>query len=72
MKNTIPEHAHPLVKRFFEIMRDEDIPTVQIARTAGLNQQTVFGWRYKANPSITSFEAALNAAGYRLDIVEAG
>lgn len=35
---------------------------------AGLGRDTVREWRYRCNPGIANFEAALNVLGYELCI----
>lgn len=72
MRRVVTERAHPLVRRFYQILADEGINVSDIARTSGLSDQGIWDWKDKSNPSVPNFEAALNAAGYRLEIVEAG
>jgi NADH:ubiquinone oxidoreductase subunit 3 (subunit A) len=47
-------------------------PTSQkyIAYESGVSPKTISDWRYRSAPSLANFEAALNALGYQLKIVE--
>jgi transcriptional regulator with XRE-family HTH domain len=64
----VPNHAHPLVRRFYELLNLTGWTQAEICRAAGLSDQTVKGWHRKS-PQLVTFEAALNVAGYRLAIV---
>lgn len=66
----IPDHCHPLVKRYLEILNEEDTTLKEAAKAAGLSPGTMTGWRYRATPTILNFEAALNAMDYELKIVK--
>ena len=62
-------HAHPLVRRFFEIAEGQQIGITDIAERAGLGIATVSKWRNRHTPTVAAFEAALNVVGYELRIV---
>lgn len=66
---TIPEHAHPLVRRMFELMNEEKVVMRDIAPKAGIQPCTISTWRYRSAPTLPLFQAALNALGYDLAIV---
>lgn len=66
----VHEHAHPLVRRFFNLLNRHMTTMQEVAQRTSINPCTISGWRFKANPSLANFEAALNAIGYRLQIVE--
>lgn len=66
-RQKVPEHAHPLVRRFFELMNREQVIQDEITSRAGLGRQTLRSWHRKS-PQLVSFDAALNALGYRLTI----
>lgn len=65
-----PEHAHPLVKQFFREMDQRQAQQNVLCEVAGLATSTVEQWRYKTNPTIINFDAALNALGLELCIRE--
>lgn len=67
---TIPVHAHPLVKRFFRIMKVEQATYDQVARRAGIGPNTILKWRKHSSPSLLNFEAVLNVLGKKLIIVD--
>lgn len=71
MSLTIPSGCHPLVSEFFSIMNQEGVCVTKLADEAGLSRGTFYSWRRKSNPNIAVFSAALNAAGYKLEIVKA-
>ena len=67
----IPAHAHPLIRRMVEIANDHKTVMREVAERAGLRPETVCNWRYRNSPRLADFEAAINALGYELHIVEA-
>ena len=66
----IPERAHPLVRRFYALINTEQATLTDLADRSGLNRRTMSDWRYNRMPTISNFEAALNALGYELRIVK--
>jgi transcriptional regulator with XRE-family HTH domain len=66
----IPLHANPLIKRLIELANEQKTTMREVAERAGLRPETVSNWRYRNSPRIADFEAALNAIGYELKIVE--
>jgi len=69
-KIPIPPHAHPLVRRLIELANNEKASIQEIAERSGLQARTISNWRYCCQPSLANYEAALNALGYELKIVE--
>lgn len=65
----IPEHCHPLVRRFFEAMNEERALRREVSERSGLSPCAITDWRRKV-PRIDNFDAALNTLGLRLEIVE--
>lgn len=68
----IPPHAHPLIRQMVQIANRDMTTMREIGERAGLRAETVSNWRYRASPRLADFEAALNALGYELRIVESG
>lgn len=66
----IPPHAHPLVRRLIECANEQKTTLSEMAERAGQSPKTISDWRYRSTPSLANFEAALNAIGYELKIVE--
>ena len=66
----IPPKAHPLVRRLIRIANAKQVTLTEIAMESGVSPKTISDWRYRSAPSLTNFEAALNALGYELKIVE--
>jgi len=66
----IPPKAHPLVRRLIRIANAKQVTLTEIALESGVAPKTISDWRYRSAPSLTNFEAALNALGYELKIVE--
>ena len=66
----IPDHAHPLVRRLFEIMAEQQIGVVAMAEKSGVNKNTLKDWRCRSVPSVANIDACLNVMGYRLTIEE--
>lgn len=67
-KLSVPEHAHPLVRQFFEILNDHKATMMDVSKKAGPHWSTIQSWSRRSNPYIGNFEAALNAMGYELVI----
>ena len=61
---------HPLIQQFFK-MTDNKFSLKWYCERNGLNYNSVKSWRKKkpANPSVASFNEALNMLGYELEIV---
>lgn len=69
----VPRHnvkMHPLARQFFEIMQGQGVALTDVAERAGVCHTTIVKWRYLHTPRADVLEAALNALGYRLQIVE--
>jgi hypothetical protein len=66
----IPPKAHPLVRRLIRIANAKQVTLTEIAMESGVAPKTISDWRYRSAPSLTNFEAALNALGYEIKIVE--
>jgi len=66
----IPPKAHPLVRRLIRIANAKQVTLTEIALESGVAPKTISDWRYRSAPSLTNFEAALNALGYEIKIVE--
>lgn len=66
---SIPQHAHPLVRQFYDLARRHKKPIRTIGRRAGVDDSTIGGWRERHGPTVANLEAALNVLGYRLCIV---
>ena len=62
-------HAHPLVRRLFEIMAEEGVSMRAVSVRAGLNRSAIAQWKRTHMPKVDSLEAALNVVGYKLKIV---
>lgn len=65
----VAPHAHPLARRFFELLDQQNVALTDIATRAGLGVATLVKWKYRHAPTVVALEAALNALGYRLAIV---
>ena len=68
--HTIPEHSHPLVRQLFQHMNDKRLIKPAVLERAGLSKSTFESWKKKACPNIANFEAACNAAGLDIILVE--
>lgn len=65
----VAPHAHPLARRFFELLDQQGIALCDIAERAGLSHVTLSKWKSSHAPTVVALEAALNALGWRLAIV---
>jgi len=63
-------HAHPLVCLLFWLMRARRLGVGDVSRRAGLSNATLWHWRTVKSPNLVNFEAAANAAGFELALVD--
>ncbi|RUW41495.1 hypothetical protein EOA37_09540 [Mesorhizobium sp. M2A.F.Ca.ET.015.02.1.1] len=71
-KIPIPAHAHPLVRQFIAEANEQQTTLTEIADRSGQRRGTLSEWRYSRNPTIASFEAALNVIDLELCIRRRG
>ena len=62
------QHAHPLVRRFYELAIEQKRFLGKIAKEAGVDPHTIGKWRH-AMPRVDNLQAVLNVMGYELVIV---
>lgn len=67
-RRSVPEHAHPLVRRFFAIRNVLAVSDADLSKHSGVAHCTLASWKRKS-PQLLTFEVVLNALGYRLAIV---
>lgn len=65
---TIPQSAHPLVRRLFEEMNRQQIGVLDVAERAGINKNTFRSWRTKHAPTIDNLDACFNVLGLELTL----
>lgn len=62
------DHAHPLVKDFFEEARRQRVNLTQIAAASGVSRETINSWGNHSSPLLVNFEAAANYLGLELRV----
>lgn len=67
-KLPIPKHCHPLVRRFFEELNEQQTTVTEVAERAPFRRGTISDWRYRKEPTLSNFEAALNVLDLELVI----
>lgn len=67
-KLTIPDRAHPLVRKMFEHMNHQQIGVLDLSDRSGVNKNTIRDWRTRTVPTIDNFEACLNVLGLQVFI----
>jgi hypothetical protein len=65
-KLSVPPHAHPLVRKLWEVMNQEMLGPADVAERAGLCRDALIGWRTRRTPRIHDLEACFNVLGKRL------
>lgn len=65
---SIPQHAHPLVRRLFEEMNRQRIGLTDMAERVGMSRFTINGWRTRHCPRVIELEACYNVLGLRLTL----
>ena len=68
MRISVPEAAHPLVKRTYQIAASEGHALIDVSRRSGVSDAGIRNWRTRYQPTIDSLEAVLNVMGYELAI----
>lgn len=66
-----PPNAHPLVREFVGLLNASETNYADVEAISGISRDTQRKWGIRSNPVLPTFEAALNAIGYRLAIVTA-
>ena len=62
------ERAHPLVRRLFTEMNEQQCSQQTLSERSGINKNTFRSWRTKAVPRLDDLEACLNVLGLELTI----
>lgn len=63
---SIPDNAHPLVKRLYEEMLEQRVGLADLAERSGVDRNTINAWRNRQSPNVANLEACFNALGRRL------
>jgi hypothetical protein len=66
---SVPQHAHPLVRRLFQEMNHQRIGMTDMAERVGMSRFTINGWRTRHCPRIVELEACYNVLGYKLTLL---
>ena len=66
---SIPQHAHPLVRRLFQEMNYQRIGMTDMAERVGMSRFTINGWKTSHCPRIVELEACYNVLGYKLTLL---
>lgn len=70
-KPTPIKTASLVTRRYFELVDDSGIHQNELSDTLKLSKNVLSNWRTgKASPSIFNFEMALDALGYKMEIVK--
>jgi len=69
-KHTVPTNINPLVIQFFKIVNAQQIAFTTLEKKSGVTRACFYRWRETNSPTITCFQAVLNALGYDLRIVK--
>ena len=64
----VPENVHPLVKRLFSEMNEQQCNYEDLVARAGISRYTLSDWRHRTIPNVVNLDAALGALGLRLVI----
>lgn len=64
----IPTNVHPIVRRLFELMHEEQLGVLDMSERSGINRNTIKDWKARSIPNVLNFDACLNTLGYELAI----
>ncbi len=65
---SVPERAHPLVRRLFEEMNLQQIGMLDLADRSGVNKNTIKDWKDRSIPHVHNLAACLNVLGLDLTV----
>lgn len=65
----IPPGCHPLVRKLFLEMNEQQIGVLDMAKRAGVDKNSLRDWRTRCNPSLVGLEACFNVLGLTLRAV---
>lgn len=71
-KLPIPKHVSPLVRQFFRELNEQQTTISEVAERAPFRRGTISDWRYRRDPTLSNFNAALNVIGLELCIKAQG
>lgn len=63
---TVPDHAHPLVRRLFVEMNRQQIGMLDLADRSGVNKNTINDWKRRSIPQVHNLAACLTVLGLEL------
>jgi hypothetical protein len=66
----IPKHSHWAVRRLVLRLNDEQTTMTEACARAGIARTSIWNWANSYHPRIDEIEAALNAVGLALQVVE--
>ena len=61
-----------LVRRMFALINTDGCTLEELATRSGVDSQTINSWRSRKSPQLITFEAIINALGWKLTIVPLG
>lgn len=67
---SVPDSAHPLVKRLFAEMASQQCTLTVMSDRSGVNINTLKNWRTRTAPLVENIEACLNVLGLELTVKE--
>jgi DNA-binding phage protein len=65
---TVPDRAHPLVRRMFEEMNYQRIGMVDLAERSGVNKNTIKDWKDRSVPQVHNLAACFTVLGLELTV----
>lgn len=72
VRKPIAPGIDPLMRRFVELADEQGISLGAVGEKVGISWRTIYDWPQGASPNFATFNAALNAIGYKLEIVPNG
>jgi hypothetical protein len=66
---TVPEHAHPIARLIFTLVRRQNMTLVELSEKAGVLQSTVKATRHRNIPTLSTAHCLINALDHEICIV---
>lgn len=67
-KHSVPQNVHPLVKKLFEQMNQEQIGVLDMSERSGVNKNTINDWKKRSVPNIANLDACFMVLGKKLHV----
>ncbi len=65
-RSHLPDDMHPLVRKLFLESYKQRMDLKALENRSGVSRGAIRKWKNRSNPSLTNFEACMNALGFKV------